>query len=285
MRAEPLGPVRAELGEGPVWAPEEGRLHWLDVLGQARHVTDPETGETQTHPLPRLTSCLARRQGGGWVAAGGQALHAVEEGQDGPRLAALPEGTYGRFNDGKCDAAGRLWIGTANAEGRFDCHLYRIPPGGAPERVVDGIAMSNGLGWSPDGRVMYYADSTAQALYAFDFEVGTGALTNQRRLFETTGDEVPDGLSVDAEGHVWLALWGGGRLVRLTPAGEVAAEVHFPTPRVSSCAFGGAGLETLFVTTAKEGASEEERAADPMMGALFRLDPGIAGLPVAMFGG
>lgn len=280
MRPEPLGPIRAELGECPVWAPQEQRLHWLDILGQRRLITDPQTGATEVTALPRPTSCIARTASGGWVAAG---EHGLWQGET--QLARLPPGSNGNFNDGKCDAAGRLWIGTANADGRFDCALWRLDPGAAPRLMVSDISMSNGIGWSPDGRVMYYADSAAHAVHAFDFEPESGAISNQRRFFETCDQEVPDGLSVDAEGHVWLAVWGGSALLRIDPAGDVVARIALPTPRVSSCAFGGADLKMLYITTACEGASATERAADPLMGALFVLDPGVAGLPVAAYSG
>lgn len=290
MTPEPLGDVRAELGEAPVWSPQEGALRWLDILGQTLHVTDPATGATVSTALPRRTSFLAPRTEGGWVCGAGRALRVLGEDGNGEVIAALPGPLDGdRFNDGKPDPQGRMWTGTANAEGRFDCALWRFDPTGpgvaSATKMAGDVAMSNGLGWSPDQRVLYHADSSARTVWAWDFQAETGTIS-RRRAFYTTGDnEVPDGLSVDVDGHVWLACWGGSRLARIAPDGQEIASIRFPTPRVSSCAFGGDDLSTLFVTTACEGADDRERARDRHMGGLFRLDPGVAGLPVAAYAG
>lgn len=284
IKAERLGTEQAELGECPVWDAAAGRLHWLDILGQCWFETDPATGATTCRSLPQRLNCIILRQGGGWIAAGGQQVFAVEGGGLAP-LAALPPGSAGRFNDGKCDAAGRLLVGTATARPAFDCALWSISAGHAPNPVVPGIGMSNGLGWSPDNRTFYHVDSAARVLRAYSVNPESGALSSPRVLHSVAAPTLPDGLAVDADGQIWLALWGAGAVLRLAPEGRVTGRIDLPTPRVSSCAFGGSGLRQLFITTACEGASEAERAADPLMGALFVADPGVAGLPTGRFAG
>lgn len=285
MIAERLGTATAELGECPVWDDVTGRLNWLDILGQRWLVTDPATGDTQSRLLPLRAGCIAPRRKGGWIAAGGQQVFSVDENAGFTPLATLPAGSAGRFNDGKCDAAGRLWVGTATAGPGFDCALWCVAPGATPRNMVPGIAMSNGLGWSPDNRMFYHVDSTARMLRAFATDPVSGALSDPRDLFAVAPPALPDGLAVDVEGQIWLALWGAGAVLRIAPDGRVTGRIEVPTPRVSSCAFGGPGRRQLFITTACEGATAAERAADPLMGALFVADPGVAGLPVGSFAG
>lgn len=284
MKAERLGTERAELGECPVWDAAAGRLHWLDILGQRWFETDPATGATMSHNLPQRLNCIVPRRGGGWVAAGGQQVFAVDD-RALSLLAALPPGSAGRFNDGKCDAAGRLWVGTATAGPGFDCALWCVSAGKSPTLVVPGIGMSNGLDWSPDNQTFYHVDSAARVLRALRVNPESGALSSPRVLHSVAAPSLPDGLAVDGEGQIWLALWGAGAVLRLGPDGRETGRIDLPTPRVSSCAFGGPGLRQLFITTACEGASEAERAADPSMGALFVAEPGVAGLPTGRYAG
>lgn len=285
MKAEPLGTARAELGECPVWDAASGHLNWIDILRQRWLVTDPATGTTREHALPLRPGCIVQRQRGGWILAGGHQVFTVAEDAAVSPLAALPAGSAGRFNDGKCDAAGRLWVGTATAGPGAECALWCVAPGTPPQPVVHGITMSNGLGWSPDARIFYHVDSAARQLRAYSADPESGALSAPRPLFSVAPPILPDGLAVDADGHIWLALWGAGAVVRLAPDGHETGRIEVPTPRVSSCAFGGPGLRQLFITTACEGATEAERGADPLMGALFVADTGVAGLPVGCFAG
>lgn len=273
-----VGTYRAELGECPVWDAESGTLFWLDILGQRVLKTEPASGETEFTSLETRINCIAQTDGGGWIAAGGTSVFDLAETDGLTPRCSLDGDAKGRFNDGKCDAKGRLWIGTATASRQPECAIYSVEDRAAPRLVIPGMAMSNGIGWSPDGQVIYFVDSSARCLYSADFDIETGTVGDQRRFFETPEGQVPDGLCVDDTGHVWLAIWGGSAVVRLTPEGREVERVALPTPRVSSCAFGGTERKTLFVTTAMEGASEEEREADPMMGALFAVEIGVHGL-------
>lgn len=267
MQPEVISPYRAGLGEGPVWRAGSATLLWIDIRGSALLETAPGTGRTQVTPLPEAPGAVALTDRGVMLAMG-QALVA-----DGAEIARLPPGQPGRFNDGKADAAGRFWVGTANAQGRADCTLWRYD--GAFVPVLSGVTMSNGLGFSPDGRIFYHVDTGTQRLDAFDC-TADGGLTRRRTLLHLPAGHLPDGLCVDAEGRVWLALWGGGCVLCVTPDGQIDRQIHLPVPLVTSCAFGGTDLRTLFITTA-----QGDRAPGPLEGALFAVDVGAQGLPPA----
>lgn len=267
MQPEVIGPHRAGLGEGPLWRAESARLMWIDIRGAALLQTDPGSGQTQVTPLPESPGAVALSDRG-VIWAIGQAL--VAEGRE---VARLPPGQPGRFNDGKADAAGRFWVGTANAKWRADCTLWRYD--GAFVPVLPGVTMSNGLGWSPDGRTFYYVDTGTLCLDAFDC-APDGGLSRRRTLLRLPAGHLPDGLSVDAAGRIWLALWGGGCVLCVTPDGRVDRRLDLPVPLVTSCAFGGDDLRTLFITTA-----QSDGTPGPLEGALFAVDAGAQGLPPA----
>jgi sugar lactone lactonase YvrE len=192
-----------------------------------------------------------------------------------------------RTNDGACDAVGRIWVGTMARDERSPvAALYRVDADYTVTAVVTGTTISNGLGWSPSGRQFYFIDSPTCRVDVFDCNLGTGELENRRRFaaVEVEG-AVPDGLTVDAEGGVWVALHGGWGLQRFSPEGELVATVALPVERVTSCCFGGDDLRDLYVTTRREGLSASERAAQPLAGCLLRLDVGVAGLQTDAFAG
>jgi len=271
--------MRAALGESPVWDAAAQRLLWLDILGCRLLRTDPLTGSTEAIPLDQRPGSIALAEGDSLLIAAGNEI-IVRRGDGATRtVATLPAGEPGRYNDGKPDAAGRFWVGTASATAAPECALYSITPGSAPVAMVDGIRMSNGLGWSPDNRTFYYVDTGSHRLDAFAFDLAAGTLSGRRTLFELPPGHLPDGLAVDAEGRIWLAVWGAAAVLVLSPAGAIVATIELPTPRVSSCAFGGDDLKTLFITTAQEGMTPAEVAADPLAGALFALETDTAGLP------
>lgn len=276
--AEPvvMGDHRAELGESPLWDAATGRLLWLDILRSQLLSTDPASGATEVVQLARRASAIAFDDEGGLVAAAGREIVGLDSGRV---LAALLEDALGRFNDGKPDAAGRFWVGTADERGEPSGSLYRFVSPGQLTPMVNGIRMSNGIGWSPDARTIYYVDTGARRLDAFRFDMASGSLEQRRTLMEFPSGQLPDGLTVDADGRIWLAVWGSSSVLAITPAGKVERRIMLPTSRVSSCAFGGAALRTLFITTAREGATSEELAADPLAGALFAFEPGVQGLP------
>jgi len=277
----------AELGEGPRWDEASATLLWVDIPRQRVHRYDPATGEDAVQPTPGVVSLALPRQHGGIVVGLPDGLHALD-GTRSPRLVAIePERSDTRTNDGACDASGRLWVGTMALDERSPvAALYRVASDLSVTRVLTGTTISNGLGWSPSGRSFYFIDSPTLRVDVFDCDPATGALEHRRRLaaVEVEG-AVPDGLAVDAEGGVWVALHGGWGLNRYSPDGELVAEVRLPVARITSCCFGGPELRDLYVTTRREGLGTTEQDAQPLAGALLRLDPGVAGLPTHAFAG
>lgn len=279
--------ARAELGEGPHWDEAAGVLIWVDIMVGAVHRFDPATGADAAFSVGQPVGAAIPRLGGGLVLALRDGIAVVDSEQGGElRWVAEVErdGSRTRMNDAACDAAGRLWAGTMDLEERDPIGtLYRVGADGAADAVVVGVTVSNGLGWSPDGGTLYYIDSPKRALEAFDFELATGALSNRRTVsaIEPEAGE-PDGLSVDAEGCIWVALWEGAAVRRYRPDGSLAAVVEVAAARVTSCAFGGPGLETMFITTARP---DRPDAGQPHAGAVFSVRPGVRGQPAHRFAG
>jgi len=276
----------AELGEGPRWDKSTGTLLWVDIPGRTVHRYDPATGRDAAQSVPGVVSLALPRRRGGAVIGLPDGLHLLDG--DDPLIAPIEsDRTDTRTNDGACDAAGRLWVGTMALDERSPvAALYRVDPHLGVTTVLTGTTISNGLGWSPSGRDFFFIDSPTRRVDVFDFDPDTGALEGRRRFaaVEVEG-AVPDGLAVDAEGGVWVALHGGWGLHCYSPDGELAAVVDLPVARITSCCFGGPELRDLYVTTRREGLSTSELAAQPLAGALLRLDVGVAGLPTHAFAG
>ena len=281
--------AHAETGEGPVWDHRHRSLLWVDVTRGQVHRLDPTGGAERCMEVGQHTGALALRARGGLVLAvrGGYAGFDLETEELEPIADTEAARPTNRMNDGKVDAAGRFWAGSMayREEGR-EGSLYRLDPDGSVTTVLTGIGISNGLGWSPENRVMYYIDSLAAGVDAFDFELGTGAISHRRRLIDVAAEDgVPDGMTVDEEGCLWVALWGGGAVRRYTPDGTLDRTVEVPVRQVSCCTFGGADLSDLFITTAARGLSAEDLDRQRRAGGVFRHRPGVRGMPSVEFAG
>ena len=283
--AEPVGDVTAVLGEGPYWVPEDDCLLWVDIQQGKLHRTYFPSGETVTLELGAVSAAFPA-VGGGILTTGGSrlALHLPPErgAQWTTRLVAeVPARDGVRFNDAGVDPAGRVWVGSMHTEETQALgELYRLDAAGALTTVLKGVTVSNGLGWSPDGTRMYYVDSPTKKIDVFDYDPARGEARGRRRFADLSEfDGFPDGLTVDADGYVWVAIWGGGVLRRLAPDGTQDAVLQVPVSQPTSCAFGGPGMTDLYVTTAKVDLTEEQLAAQPLAGRLLRLHPGPVGLP------
>jgi sugar lactone lactonase YvrE len=280
-------PPAAQLGEGPRWDAATGTLLWVDILGQRVHRYDPDTGVDATWAAPDPVSLALPRSSGGVVVGLPDGLHVLDDLTGAP-LVALEAGVVeNRTNDGACDARGRLWVGTMALDERTpSAALYRVDDDLRVTRLLGGTTISNGLGWSPDGARFYFIDSPTRRVDVFACDLVSGALGERRSLVTVDVDgAVPDGIAVDTEGCLWVALHGGWGLNRYSPRGELLAEVRLPVAKVTSCCFGGPELKDLYVTTRRESLSDAELAQQPLAGALLRLDPGVAGLPTYAFAG
>lgn len=268
----------ASLGEGPVWDARSSTLRWVDIEPGEVHRFDPASGVDTFFEVGEAVGTVAVRAAGGLVLATKSGLYTCLD--NGGRRAVLHEvDTAGRFNDGKADPWGRFWAGTM-VEGTDGAGaLYRLDPDHSLHRVLTGVTISNGLGWSPDGRTMYYIDTTARGVDAFDHDPSTGELTARRRLIDVERGW-PDGMTVDADGCLWVALWDGWGVRRYAPDGRLLTTVEVPARRVTSCAFGGSAL---YITTARTGLTDF--TDQPKAGSLFACDPGVAGLPAGEWAG
>jgi sugar lactone lactonase YvrE len=285
---EPVGDVTAVLGEGPYWVPEDDCLLWVDIESAHLHRTYFPSQETVTDSLSAVSAAFPV-VGGGILTIGGAALTLLFPAERGGQwstriIAEVPVRDDLRFNDAGVDPAGRVWAGSMHIpESEPLGELYRLDPGGRLTTVVKSVTTSNGLGWSPDGSLMYYADSPLRRVDVFDYDPATGEAFARRPFADLSGAEgVPDGLTVDLDGCVWVAMWGGSALRRFTPSGEQDAVLPVPVSQPTSCAFGGPGLADLFITTANVGLSEAERAEQPLAGRLLRMRPGPIGLSSTM---
>jgi sugar lactone lactonase YvrE len=270
--------ARCELGEGPLWHPEENALYWTDITGMHLHRWDPRSDEHSVYEVGFQTGSFAFRASGGLLLAAADGFAFWQPGDEQLRfITHFPEiGQGSRFNDGKADSAGRFWAGPVHAEGKG--FLYRLDPDGTVAVMETGIRVSNGLGWSPDDRLMYYTDSETKRIDVYDFEAGTGSISN-RRPFARIPDDwgVPDGLTVDEEGCIWCAIWGGWRVVRYRPDGRLDREIRMPVACPSSCTFGGPNLDELYITSARVGMDEAARRQQPLAGDIFRIKAGVGG--------
>ncbi len=279
------------LGESPLWHPAEQVLYWCDIPGKALHRFDPRTGAHRLWPFDSEPSCCVPLMDGGLLLSlrRGLVRFDVATGASTPLPVALPyDPAVERFNDGKADPQGRFWVGTIHEQRQPLSALYRLGAG-RMDRMADGITVSNGLAWSPDGGTMYWADTKAHTVFAFDFERADGALSRQRAFarFEPrdAGQPLsdyggrPDGAAVDAEGGYWVAMFEGARLVRLGPDGAVTRELPLPVRCPTMPCFGGADLRTLYVTTARENRPADELAREPLAGCVLQLRVDVPGLP------
>jgi sugar lactone lactonase YvrE len=281
--------VRASLGECPVWSTDEQVLYWVDINAPSLNRFDPASGASLAWPMPSSIGCFALRERGGFVVALRDGIWLVDRaGTLGDRMAEAPyDPAHHRFNDGRADRTGRFWAGTMNE--RRDAAsgaLYCIDRYFTLIRVLEEIMVSNGLAWSPDGRILYHADTPTRTVSAYAFDPGTGAVSGKRTFahFEDA-TERPDGAAVDSEGCYWSAFYGGGKVVRLSPRGERLAEHAVPAMCPTMCALGGPDLRTLYVTSARQRREPDELARLPLSGGVFAMPVDVPGLPEPKFAG
>ena len=267
------------MGEGPWWDAADDTLYWVDSLGRAVHSTRLGSGDVSTVPTPSEVGFVVKTVSGGLLAGCRDGLY-VGDG-DGWQLRWQGDWDTStlRINDGKTDRQGRLWFGTMHEpETESAARLYRAD-GGQPRVQLDGVTVSNGLGWSPDSGLMYYADSATGAIRVFDYDSTSGEIRNGRIFATDSRPADPDGLTVDTDGCVWSAKWQGSKVVRYTPDGGVDREIKVPVSRPTSCIFVGTDLRTLAITSALPDAPGTE----PLAGAVFLVDVGVQGLPERRF--
>jgi sugar lactone lactonase YvrE len=281
--------ARAGLGEGPWWDVETQRLLWIDLHAGLVHRFDPATSADETVAVGQPVGMVAGRAGGGLVVAVRDGVGFVDADLTSFELTAPVEldDPKSRMNDGKCDPAGRLWVGTM----AFDQTpragtVYRVDADLSVTPCIPQTTTSNGIDWSVDGRTMYHVDTATCTLDAYDYDVETGGISGRRRLIDfPVAEGRPDGMAVDAEDTLWVAMWDGGAVRRYRPTGEPLDVVELPCSRVTSVAFGGPDLTTLYITSARHELPDEQLAREPLAGAIFALDAGVGGQVMTPFAG
>ncbi|MFM0162075.1 SMP-30/gluconolactonase/LRE family protein [Paraburkholderia sediminicola] len=282
--------AQALLGEGPIWSPRDNALYWVDILTPSVHTYHAADGSSSEVRLGSMSSVAIPKATGGLLLAtpGGLMNFDPATRRMAPLCHPEAERPANRFNDGKCDRRGRLWIASmdmATALNRGS--LFRVQADGSWRKMDTGFTVPNGLGWSPDDSRMYFVDTHRRALYEYDFDLMSGSIANRRTLIEFAPTEGrADGLTVDDEGCIWIAMWDAWHVVRYAPDGREIQRIRMPVPRPTSCCFGGPNLDTLYVTSASVRLGEQALAEAPLSGSLFAMEiPGVRGLPEATFAG
>lgn len=282
---------RSTLGEGPVWDEKKQRILWLDILNGRIHSYTPDTEVYACTDTGQMTGAITLTQKGTLLGALESGLYEISEATGELEFLTDPESHLpeNRFNDGKCDPKGRFWAGTMHVpETAVTGHLYMVDTDGAVTQKASNIGCSNGLAWNAARNTMYYIDSPTRQVVAFDFELETGHISNRRIVLTIPeGGGFPDGMTIDAEDKLWVALWDGWKIIRVDPdAGEVMAQIDLPVAKVTSATFGGADFGDLYITSARVGLTDDELETQPLAGSLFVVqNVGVKGLSAVRYGG
>ncbi|MCO5066672.1 MAG: SMP-30/gluconolactonase/LRE family protein [Rhizobiaceae bacterium] len=284
---ERIGDTRDKLGESPLWVEDGPFLYWIDIREVSLHWMDMRTRAHRSRALPKIPGAVVTRRKGGLLMVFRSALAVLETPDAEPQFLTLDfDMGDQRFNDAKCDARGRLWVGTLDRQLKSDAAaLYRIDAALNVEQVDAPFTLGNGLAWSPDYTSMYFTDTRTRTIHRYDFDLATGVAAN-RRTFARVDEEGagrPDGCAMDAEGFLWSAMIGGGRIARFDPDGRLAQDIRLPIKNPTSCCFGGTTLSTLYVTSATE-TSMEGLTDEPLEGGLFAVETDVRGMPVGGYG-
>lgn len=281
--------ARADIGEGPAWEARTGSLYWVDIHARHLHIFNPLEGTDRLIDVGEFLGCATPRDAGGLVLGLCSGFATLDLSTEKLTRLVNPEPHLpgNRFNDGKCDPAGRFLAGTMDdVEIKASGSLYSLAPDGTLKTLISGTRVSNGLAWSSDYRTFYFIDTPTRVVMAYDYDLATGEIANPR-LVVSVPPELgwPDGMTSDIEGMLWVALWGGAKLTRWNPAtGQLVAEIPLPAFNVSSCAFGGPDLTDIYVTSARKGISAEQLAKYPLSGGVFCIRTNIRGMPTFEFG-
>ena len=291
MRFEIIHDAAATLGEGPAWDAKTQTLYWIDILGKRVHFHgNDENGFIQLNEMP---GCLAPCADGKLIIAAKASFLTIEpatviaslQGKT-TVLASVTEPGNNRFNDGKCDPAGRFLAGTMNMDEKTPSGALYSFDGGTATKLLDDIRISNGLAWSPDYKTFYYIDTPTREVKAFDHDLSTGQIANPRVAI-TVPESLgwPDGMTSDTEGNLWIAMWGGAKLTRWNPqTRELLEQIPLPAKNITSCAFGGKNLNEIYITSARMGLEDAELSAYRHSGSLMRLKTKVRGMPTFEFG-
>jgi sugar lactone lactonase YvrE len=273
------------LAESPVWSAGDRKLWFVDIHAPNLHRFDPATQKLETWAMPTALGSIAPMRGHELLLARRDGIWLFDPIKETENLLAASPLENARFNDGRCDRQGRFWVGGMTDDRQPDTALYRLEGDHVLRQdLVGAIAISNGLAWSPDGTVMYHADTPTMCVWAYDYDVKTAAIAN-RRLFLDLRDsgERPDGATVDSAGNYWVALYGAGKVAQFAPDGKRLREIRVPANATTMPCFGGPDFRTLYITTARQRHTPEDLAKTPLAGGIFAVPVEIPGLPEVAF--
>jgi sugar lactone lactonase YvrE len=281
--------AKAQLGEGPCWDEVTHTLYWINIYAGEIHAFSPETASDRVIRIGEPVGCIAPTKAGELIIASQSGISLLDPASGQRKLLASPEAHLpgNRFNDGKCDPAGRFLAGTMdNAEVEASGSLYSLSPDGTLKTLLTGVRISNGLTWSPDHGTLYYIDTPTRTVMAFAYDLTTGDISQPREAVHITdGMGWLDGMTSDMDGNLWIAMWGGAALTKWDPAsGRLLQTIPIPAFNVTSCAFGGENMTDLYVTSARKGMNDEQLSQYPLTGGLFRLRTSEKGMPSFSFG-
>jgi len=281
--------IKARLGEGAFWNHKTQELYWVDIEDQMLHIYNPQTKKNRSLPTPSKIGTVVPKNTNETIVALQDGIYTMNiKSGDIVLLSDIESGlTENRFNDGKCDPSGRLWVGSMALKMQsYRASLYMVDTTGNAQLKLDKVTISNGIAWSSDQKTMYYIDTPTGMIRAFDFDNEIGAISNERIVVKVPNSMgFPDGMTIDSEDMLWVGMWNGNAVIRCNPkTGKIISKIEVPAHNVTSCAFGGKNLDTLYITTASIDMTKKEKAACPLAGCLFKADPGVKGVKSVFFG-
>lgn len=275
--------VKALLGEGAIWNYKTDELYWIDIEGKQLHIYHPKTNQNRSFPTASHIGTVVPKNNDEVLIALVDGIHTMNVNSGQTEVFAhmtdlLPNA---RLNDGKCDPSGRLWVGSMDwQQAQGQAKLFSIQSDGSVLTKMDGVTISNGIVWTKDKKTMYYIDTPTSQIKAYDYDNATGAITNERVAVDIPVDlGYPDGMTIDEDDMVWVGMWNGNAVIRCNPkTGVVLQKIEVPAHNITSCAFGGPNLETLYITTATVDMTDEELTKYPLAGSIFKVNPGVKGV-------
>jgi sugar lactone lactonase YvrE len=280
--------TNAELGKGAIWNYKTKDIYWVDIEGKSLNIFTPKTGQNKVLKTPSRIGTVVPRNNNEATIALEDGIYNIDlkTGEYKLFLDMKDELIGKRLNDGKCDPSGRFWVGSMHLEQiTGEAKLFRIQDSTSIETKIDSVTISNGIVWTADNKTMYYIDTPTSQIKAYDFDNKTGDISNSRVAVvipESLG--FPDGMTIDEDDMLWVCMWNGTGVIRFNPkTGKVLEKIEVPAHNVTSCAFGGDNLETLYITTARVDMTEEELKKYPLAGSLFKVTPGVKGVKASFF--
>lgn len=281
--------IESQLGEGAIWNYKTQEFYWIDIEGKLLHIYNPETKENRSFTtLSRIGTVVPYTQNEVVVALE-DGIYKLNINTGAVSLLSDVEAqmTENRFNDGKCDPLGNLWVGSMHLkQSKPHASLYKVNDQGEAIKMVDSVTISNGIVWTSDAKTMYYIDTPTSKIMAYDYDINTGTISNKRVAVEISlEDGYPDGMTIDSEDMLWVGLWNGNAIAHFNPkTGELISKIKVPAHNITACAFGGENLDILYITTARIDMTPEELDSLPLSGSVFKVVPGVKGVKASFFG-